>query len=273
MSIPLAFRRISMLGIRWYKVAAPALVPIALFVGGIFRPVVEQTVLRTVFSERAQLFISIDRPAVRVGEDLGLKVWIVPNGRLPLSRGLLRLSFDRRGVDTREPIDFGFGGTDKPTSCPENSLLRLTGQSPGRYPVTAVLKTERQTYQVTTDIVILPSATPGGPSTQNFSGAWEFRLGVVRGTMALVQDGTSVAGSYRLENNTSGSFSGIRDGYAFKVDFFRGSPTRKWVIDGEWKTNAGFLEIVGTARPVRFNGADYISDGTATPFYAAARGY
>jgi hypothetical protein len=91
--------------------------------------------------------------------------------------------------------------------------------------------------------------------------------------MALVQDGTVVAGSYRLENNIIGNFSGIRDGYAFKADFFRGSPMRKWVVDGEWKTNAGFLEIGGAAHPVRFNGSDFIPDGPQTQFYAAARGY
>jgi hypothetical protein len=260
-------------GAKLYKWASPTLVPVALFLGALFRPYAEQTILKGAFSEQAKLFLSFDRPAIRVGEEVGVKVWVVPNGHLPLTRGFLTITFDRQALATNELCDFGFASTDKPVAFPQSKVLQASGRSPGRFPITATLKTERATFYVTSEVLILPSSTPTGPTEQNFSGTWKLRLGDVQGTMSLVQDGTTVAGSYKLDNNVRGAFTGIRDGSSFKADFLRGSPLKKWLIDGHWKQNVGFLEIEGTAQPVFFDRQTFARDGKVTSFYAAGRAY
>jgi hypothetical protein len=241
--------------------------------GGVFTPLFQQAVLRHTFKEKARLFLDFEKQVVRVGEDIGLKVCVVPDGPLAVTTGILQLQFDRRAFGTREATALAYAGTDKTVCYPESSLYKLSTRSSGTFAIAAVLQTRRNRYEATSEIDVLPSASPGGPSEQNFSGTWDIRLGAVAGTMSLVQDGTTVAGSYRLNNNTQGSFRGIRDGFAFRVDFLRISPTKKWAIDATWQQRGDYIVINGKARPMRLAGDDYVGDGPEVPFLAVGRSY
>jgi len=241
--------------------------------GSVFTPLVQQAILRHSFKEKARLFLDLDKHAVRVGEDIGLKIWVVPAGPLPVTTGILQLQFDKQALGTHEATTFAYAGTDKTVGYPESSLFKLSTRSPGTFPIVAVLQTSRNRYEATSEITVLPPTSPGGPSEKNFSGTWEISLGALNGTMSLVEDGTTVAGSYRLNNNTQGSFRGIRDGFAFRVDFLRIRPTQKWAIDATWKGSGEYVEINGKARPMRLEGEEFIADGPEVPFLAVGHSY
>ena len=261
----------------WYTRHSAKLVPAALavgtLVGGAFKPLIEQTLPRLVFHEQARLSVETDKPIARVGEEIAVRVLVIPEGRIPLSTGSLRFQFDRQALGTRDSTVFAYAGSDKASAFPESAPLKLIPHSPGTFQITAALQTSRGNFSTAKQIIVSPASAPGAVSDQNFSGQWQIHLGGMAGVMSLVQDGTTVAGSFRLDNNIQGSFRGLRDGFTFRVDFLRIAPTNKWVIDATWQTRGDFIEITGKARPMHLSGSDFVSDGPETSFLAVGRTY
>lgn len=89
--------------------------------------------------------------------------------------------------------------------------------------------------------------------------------------MYLVDRSGILAGHYYIDGVAQKTtIGGIRDGPAFRVDFFRNANS-KWYVDGIWQKNNRFIEVRGKATLLTIEGDNWVRHGESKDFYAVAQ--
>lgn len=228
------------------KISVGALIAAIIGLAGFYLTPIKHFVYHNLYEEDAQVQVISDNHRVHQGDELDIKVLVIPKSKINVSKGTCEIRFNSDVFRFKEgEKTFNFSELDGPKYLGENFDIKLTCLKPGKTYVKVRLRTKYNTYMDSTQITILPPYKSEQPTTTDFSGLWPIKLGYNSGHMTLKDNDGNLSGSYKLENGDFGVINGLRDGSTFIVDFIRKGEIFKWHIDAEWIKNLPYIEIKG----------------------------
>ncbi len=226
-------------------------------------------VMHRIYKESADLTARVSQRSPRVGDQIEVSVEIVPTSPIPVSEGVLQISWGNDGLTRKGgSSDSATAEIAAPVIVPKGERLILQATAPGHFTITAALKTKYRVYTAQTEIDVSPI---NQPTIGNLSGTWNITLGSALGKMELIHRGTDVSGIYRLTNpEIRGTITGFIDGSQFNVVLFNQGETRKkWFATALCRQGERFVEITnGTAQRQILENNAWTDAGKPGMFYA-----
>ena len=247
-------------------------VPLALAIAGVWLTPLREIIANVIWSESASVVVAIPRFALQEGDEFEVQVLAQPTSPVAISPGVLEVKASNELVapaagDNRVEVP----SIGNPAILNKANPARFIAIGSGTTRIEAVLQTRRGRYVASETIEIRPRKAAGTPSSRNYSGRWEIRLGPHSGQMEMYEQGATLNGRYSLDDATRGVLDGVRDGATFHATLYRGSSTTKWIVVAETHTSVDYIEIKGNATLYRVDSDGWRSGAGSEAFYAVAR--
>jgi hypothetical protein len=243
-------------------------------IGVILSPIREM-VTHHVWSEKASVLLTTDVERVREGSSVYLKMTITPQAPRSIDPGVVYVKYDRSFLILQsKDTPFKSPEISFPTILPENGPLEFLARKPGTTVVEIDLETRYGSYSASKRIDIYPAEVGSTASRANFTGIWVLQIGNSRGQMEIRQSpgGTTISGTYYLDNGDKGVIDGWRDGVSFGAAFTRGSSVTKWIVEqAAIAESHGYVELSGQAYLAKASGASWVRSEGDLHFYATVK--
>lgn len=264
-------------------VLMPLLVAVATSIGSVlayvFTPL-KEVVNAFVWEEKGEVLLVSQTLHPKQGDVVTVDVFVQPRSPVPLSEGVLTISYPtgalRPGSETVQQLTSTTKKIDASTKLTQRPL-EFIADAAGKADIRATLTTRSGTPFVGSLLVdVAPSTGQESPTRRSFSGVWNIDLGGIHGSMELKDVARTLTGSYSMSDGSRGLVEGTRDGKIFRVTFYRGgSAPSRYFIDASFEPNEQpDLELRGKAKLLIATGdrtAPWRED-RQLEFYALARG-
>ena len=204
------------------------------------------------WDEKAEIEVISQSQNPKQGDVITVDVFVQPKSPVPLSEGLLEITYTiatlRPGTETNALLATTTKKLSSSTRMFERTL-EFIADAPGKAEITAKLKTKSGEFTNSLSFDIAASGDQTYPTRRSFSGAWNIDLGSIHGQMDLKDVARTLTGNYTLSDGSRGQIEGTRDGKTFRVTLYRGSAPSRFFIDASFDPSPSTdLELRGKAK-------------------------
>lgn len=205
-----------------------------------------------IWDEKAEIEVISQSQNPKQGDVITVDVFVQPKSPVPLSEGLLEITYTtatlRPGAETNALLATTSKKLSSSTRMFERAL-EFIADAPGKAEITAKLKTKSGEFTNSLSFDIAASGDQTYPTRRSFSGAWNIDLGSIHGQMDLKDVARTLTGNYTLSDGSRGQIEGTRDGKTFRVTLYRGSAPSRFFIDASFDPSpSADLELRGKAK-------------------------
>jgi hypothetical protein len=206
----------------------------------------------TIWDEKAEIQVISQSQNPKQGDVITVDVFVQPKSPVPLSEGLLAITYTaatlRPGAETTALLTTTTKKISSSTRMFDRTL-EFIADAPGKAEITARLKTKAGEFTKVLSLDVSASADQTYPTRRSFSGTWNIDLGGIHGQMDLKDIARTLTGSYTLSDSSRGQIEGTRDGKTFRVTLFRGSAPSRYFVDATFDPNPSVdLELRGKGK-------------------------
>jgi hypothetical protein len=242
----------------------------------------KEVIYHYIWDEKAIVAINSESDRIRVQDELKVYISVLPNSPVGISEGFatIYISNDKLGLLNNQSKIFATPKIQTPAVLSGGKPISFIGIAPGETQINVEIKTRYNKFRGEKIITVIDDETDGAgftkgqlsrPSTRNFSGEWNIRIGSNNGKMMVSDKLGNITGSYTLDNNIHGVISGVRDGGIFYASLYRQSPELKWEVSATTKVSDGFLLIEGKATLQKIGSGKWVSTDQTDTFIAAVQ--
>ena len=230
-----------------------------------------------IWDEKAEIEVISQSQNPKQGDVITVDVFVQPKSPVPLSEGLLEITYTiatlRPGTETNALLATTTKKLSSSTRMFERTL-EFIADAPGKAEITAKLKTKSGEFTNSLSFDIAASGDQTYPTRRSFSGAWNIDLGSIHGQMDLKDVARTLTGNYTLSDGSRGQIEGTRDGKTFRVTLYRGSAPSRFFIDASFDPSPSTdLELRGKAKLLLPTGerSNPWKEDRQADFYAVAK--
>lgn len=242
---------------------------------GVILTPLREMVTHRIWHEKATILLTTDVDRVREGSSLYLRATVTPEAPRSVDAGVVYVKYNRSYLLLQsKDIPFKSPEISSPTILPETGPLEFLAIKPGTTTVEIDLVTSYGFYSASKRIDVYPAEVGSTASRSNFTGLWVLQIGNSRGQMEVRQSpgGTTISGTYYLDNGDKGVIDGWRDGVSFGAAFTRGASVTKWIVEqAAISESNGYVELSGQAYLAKAAGTSWVRSGSDVHFYATVK--